>query len=63
MKAIKKISVVGAGAIGTMFGGLIQHFHPELEVILIARGLENQHDVDFWSHDEVVHHFSQLRRT
>ncbi|MFG0255056.1 MAG: ketopantoate reductase family protein [Rhodopirellula sp. JB053] len=34
----KKISVIGAGAIGAMFGGLIKHHHPSTEVVLIARG-------------------------
>ncbi len=38
MNRIKKISVVGAGALGTMFGGLIKRHNPELEVVLIARG-------------------------
>ena len=33
-----KVSVLGAGAIGTMFGGLIQHHDPSLDVVLIARG-------------------------
>ena len=33
-----KISVLGAGAIGGMFGGLIKHHAPELDVLLIVRG-------------------------
>ena len=33
-----KISVVGAGAIGSMFGGLIKHHTPEIEMLLIMRG-------------------------
>lgn len=33
-----KVSVLGAGAIGSMFGGLIKHFAPETEVVLITRG-------------------------
>jgi len=38
MKPSKRISVIGAGSIGSMFGGLIEFHHPELEVVLIARG-------------------------
>jgi 2-dehydropantoate 2-reductase len=38
MDGMKKISVVGAGAIGTMFGGLIKHRNPDVEVVLITRG-------------------------
>lgn len=38
MKPKTKISVIGAGSIGSMFGGLIQFHRPELEVVLIARG-------------------------
>ena len=34
----KKISVIGAGAIGSMFGGLIKFHSPDTEVVLIARG-------------------------
>lgn len=33
-----KISVIGAGAIGSMLGGLIQRDAPESEVVLIVRG-------------------------
>ena len=33
-----KISVLGAGAIGCMFGGLIKFHAPELDVLLIVRG-------------------------
>ncbi len=33
-----KVTVLGAGALGTMVGGLIQRFHPEIDVLLIARG-------------------------
>ena len=33
-----KVSVVGAGAIGSMLGGLIKHHHPEVDVMLIVRG-------------------------
>jgi len=33
-----KISVLGAGAIGSTLGGLLQHDAPDLEVVLIARG-------------------------
>jgi len=33
-----KISVLGAGAIGGMFGGLIKHHVPELDVLLVVRG-------------------------
>ncbi|TWT93606.1 ketopantoate reductase family protein [Neorhodopirellula pilleata] len=38
MTVAKKVSVIGAGAIGAMFGGLIKHHQPETEVVLIARG-------------------------
>jgi 2-dehydropantoate 2-reductase len=38
MSRIKKISVVGAGAIGTLFGGLIKRHNPDVEMVLIARG-------------------------
>jgi 2-dehydropantoate 2-reductase len=34
----KKISVVGAGALGTLIGGLIKHHRPELELTLLSRG-------------------------
>jgi 2-dehydropantoate 2-reductase len=33
-----KVSVLGAGAIGSMLGGLLQHDAPDVEVVLIARG-------------------------
>ena len=33
-----KISVVGAGAIGSMLGGLVKQHQPQTEVVLIARG-------------------------
>jgi 2-dehydropantoate 2-reductase len=33
-----KVSVLGAGAIGSMFGGLLRHFAPDVEVMLIGRG-------------------------
>ena len=33
-----KVSVVGAGAIGSMLGGLIKYHAPEIEVLLIMRG-------------------------
>jgi 2-dehydropantoate 2-reductase len=33
-----KISVLGAGAIGSMLGGLIKHHVPRSEVLLLARG-------------------------
>src|SRR6056297_1198869 len=33
-----KVSVLGAGAIGSMFGGLIQHHDPKVEVVMLARG-------------------------
>jgi 2-dehydropantoate 2-reductase len=33
-----KVSVLGAGAIGSIFGGLLRHHDPEVEVLLIARG-------------------------
>jgi 2-dehydropantoate 2-reductase len=33
-----KISVLGAGAAGSLLGGLLQHDSPELEVTLIVRG-------------------------
>ena len=38
MSQIKKISVVGAGAVGTMVGGLIKRHRPDLQIVLIARG-------------------------
>ena len=41
----KKVSVVGAGAIGTLIGGLIKFHRPDVEVMLITRGahLERMH--------------------
>lgn len=33
-----KISVLGAGAIGSMFGGLLKQRDPSLDVVLVARG-------------------------
>ncbi len=33
-----KVSVLGAGAIGSMLGGLLKHHHPRSEVVLLARG-------------------------
>ncbi len=36
--AVKKISVIGAGAIGAMFGGLIKRNNPDIDVVMIARG-------------------------
>ena len=33
-----KISVLGAGAVGSMLGGLLQQRHPQAEVVLIGRG-------------------------
>jgi 2-dehydropantoate 2-reductase len=34
----KKLSVVGAGALGTVVGGLIKHHRPDLDVVLVTRG-------------------------
>ena len=34
----KKFSVVGAGALGTILGGLIKHHRPDLDVVLVTRG-------------------------
>src|SRR5262245_32109804 len=33
-----KVSVVGAGAIGSMLGGLIRYHRPEIDVLLVVRG-------------------------
>jgi 2-dehydropantoate 2-reductase len=33
-----KLTVLGAGAIGSMFGGLIRHHAPQCEVLLLVRG-------------------------
>jgi 2-dehydropantoate 2-reductase len=35
---VKKISVVGAGALGTLVGGLIKHHLPAIEIVLVGRG-------------------------
>ena len=37
-----KISVLGAGAIGSMLGGLIKQHHPEADVLLVARGAHGE---------------------
>lgn len=37
-----KVSVLGAGAIGSMLGGLIKHRDPAVEVVLVARGEHGQ---------------------
>ena len=46
-----KVSVLGAGAIGSMLGGLIKHHRPETDVVLIARGAHGQAMSD---HGQVV---------
>jgi len=33
-----KIAVIGAGAVGSMFGGLIKHHVPDAEMLFLARG-------------------------
>ena len=33
-----KVAVLGAGAVGSMMGGLIKHGAPDVEVLLFARG-------------------------
>jgi 2-dehydropantoate 2-reductase len=33
-----KVSVVGAGALGSLLGGLLKHYEPDLDVLLIGRG-------------------------
>lgn len=33
-----KVSVVGAGALGSLLGGLLKHHEPDLDVLLIGRG-------------------------
>lgn len=38
MGKIKKVSVVGAGALGTLIGGLIKYHQPSVEVVLVGRG-------------------------
>jgi len=37
-----KVGVLGAGAIGSMFGGLLRHGDPHLEVVLIGRGAHGE---------------------
>jgi len=34
----KKISVIGAGAVGTLFAGLIKQNQPNVEIVLVGRG-------------------------
>lgn len=41
-----KVSVLGAGAVGSMFGGLIKHHHPDVEVLLVVRGEHGRAVVD-----------------
>lgn len=61
MKPSKKISVIGAGSIGSMFGGLIKFHCPEMEVVLIARGehcraMQDRGSLELrgdWGHREV----------
>lgn len=36
--AMTKICVLGAGALGSLVGGLIQHHDPQVEVVMVARG-------------------------
>lgn len=38
MKPVKKISVIGAGALGTLVGAFIKRYRPDLDVMLICRG-------------------------
>lgn len=33
-----KVTVLGAGAVGSMLGGLVKHHRPKTEVLLVARG-------------------------
>ena len=33
-----KVTVIGAGAVGSWFGGLLAHHHPRTEVLFLARG-------------------------
>ena len=33
-----KISVLGAGAVGSMIGGLLKYYEPSMDVVLVARG-------------------------
>lgn len=35
---INKVSVIGAGALGTLFAGLIKQNHPAVEIVLVGRG-------------------------
>lgn len=35
---VRKVSVLGAGAIGSMLGGLIRHHDPSIECVMIGRG-------------------------
>ena len=37
-----KVTVIGAGAVGSMFGGLIKHNAPNIDVQLIGRGAHNE---------------------
>ena len=46
-----KVSVVGAGAIGSLFGGLIKHHVPDIDMLLIVRG----------DHGQVVSERSSIR--
>src|SRR5437764_15340218 len=33
-----KVSILGAGAVGSLLGGLIKHHQPDVEMVFIARG-------------------------
>lgn len=37
-----KISVLGAGAVGSMIGGLIKYYEPSAQVVLVARGAHGE---------------------
>lgn len=37
-----KVGVLGAGAIGSMFGGLLRHGDPQIEVTLVGRGAHGE---------------------
>ena len=37
-----KVSVLGAGAIGSMLGGLLKHCEPDIDVLLVMRGEHGQ---------------------
>jgi len=37
-EVVMKVSVVGAGAIGSMLGGLLKHHSPDIDLLLIGRG-------------------------